>query len=56
MFNLFEDNSLDYLEIEGNEVNKFYNLDEDKLDNNLIYTIEKKNIKKRKMNVLIKLS
>ena len=56
MFNLFEDNSLDYFEIEGNEVNKFYNLDGDKLDNNVIYTIEKKNIKKRKMNVLIKIS
>lgn len=56
MAHLFTNNSLNYYEIEGEKENQYYNMIGGKLDNNLIFKIEKENSKNWKMNVLVKIS
>ena len=56
MIHLFTNSSLNYYEIEGEKENQYYNMDGGKLDNNLIFKIEKENSKKWKMNVLVKIN
>lgn len=56
MINIFEDSNLNYYEIEGLSEKQFYNINGDELNENYVYKIEKKNYKKRKMNILIKIN
>ena len=56
MIHLFTNSSLNYYEIEGENENQYYNMNGGKLDNNLIFKIEKDNSKKWKMNDLVKIN
>ena len=55
LVNIFDESKLNYYEIEGQEEKKFYDMNGNPINNDTVFAIEKKNSKKWKMNVLIKL-
>ena len=55
MVNIFDESKLNYYEIEGLKEKEFYDMNGNAINNDIVFAIEKKNSKKWKMNVLIKL-
>ena len=55
MVNIFDESKLNYYEIEGLKEKEFYDMNGNAINNDTVFAIEKKNSKKWKMNVLIKL-
>ena len=55
MVNIFDESKLNYYEIENLKDKKFCDMNGKVINNDTVFEIEKKNSKKWKMNVLIKL-